>query len=108
MKYISDARARNVTPVLFTPVARKTATTANPGFAGLDQEARDLASAQSLTLVDLTTLAIAFYGTVPNLPSIFATPTEGTHFSETGATQIANLVARSLKAAPAPLRDFFK
>jgi len=108
MKFIDDARAKNVTPVLFTPVARKTATAANPGFGGLDQQARDLAKAQSLTLVDLTMLAIAFYATVPDLASIFATPTEGTHFSETGATQIANLVARSLKAGPAPLRDLFQ
>jgi lysophospholipase L1-like esterase len=46
MRYITDARARNVTPVLFTPVARRTATATNPGFAGLDQQARDLAAAQ--------------------------------------------------------------
>ena len=108
MKYISDARAKNVTPVLFTPVARKTATTANAGFAGLDQEARDLASAQGLALVDLTTLAIALYKTAPNLSSLFATPSEGTHFSESGATQIANLVAQTLKAGKAPLSDFVK
>jgi len=108
MKYISDARANNVTPVLFTPVARKSATTANAGFAGLDQEARDLASAQGLALVDLTTLAIAFYKTAPNLSSLFATPSEGTHFSESGATQIANLVAQTLKAGKAPLSDFVK
>jgi lysophospholipase L1-like esterase len=107
-KYITDARAKNVTPVLFTPVARKSASTANPGFAGLDQQVRTLAAAQNVALVDLTTLAIAYYKTVPNLSSLFATPTEGTHFSESGAIQIANLVAQSLKAGSLSLKSFLK
>ena len=108
MKYISDARAKNATPVLFTPVARKSASTANPGFAGLDQQARDLAAAQNVALVDLTTLAIAHYKTVPNLSALFATASEGTHFSETGATQIAGLVAGALKSGTLPLRSLVK
>jgi lysophospholipase L1-like esterase len=107
-KYITDARAKNVTPVLFTPVARKTSTTADPGFAGLDQEARDLAAAQGVALVDLTALAIAYYKTVPNLSALFATPTEGTHFSESGATQIASLVAGALKSGSLPLSSLVK
>ncbi len=106
MKYIADARARNVTPVLFTPVARRTATAANPGFAGLDQQARDLAAAENVALIDLTNLAIAYYRTVPDISLLFATPTEGTHFSETGATQVANLVVQALKNSPLPLKSF--
>ncbi len=106
MKYISDARTRNVTPVLLTPVARRTATAANPGFAGLDQQARDLAAAQNVALVDLTNLAIAYYKTVPDISLLFATPTEGTHFSETGATGVANLVAQALKTSTLPLKTY--
>jgi lysophospholipase L1-like esterase len=106
MKYISDARTRNVTPVLLTPVARRTATAANPGFAGLDQQARDLAAAQNVALVDLTNLAIAYYKTVPDISLLFATPTEGTHFSESGATGVANLVAQALKTSTLPLKTF--
>jgi lysophospholipase L1-like esterase len=108
MKYINDARAKNATPVLFTPVARKGASTANPGFAGLDQQARDLAAAQNVALVDLTALALAYYKTVPNLSALFATPSEGTHFGETGATQIAGVVAGALKSGTLPLRSFVK
>jgi lysophospholipase L1-like esterase len=108
MKYITDARAKSVTPVLFTPVARKSATTADPGFAGLDQQARDLAAAQGVALVDLTNLALAYYKTVPNLSALFATPTEGTHFGESGATQIANLVAGALKSGTLPLSSLVK
>ena len=69
---------------------------------------RDLAAAQNVALIDLTTLAIAHYRTVPNLSALFATPTEGTHFSETGATQIAGLVAGALKSGTLPLRSLVK
>ena len=108
MRYITDARAKGATPVLFTPVARKGASIAAPGFLGLDQQARDLAAAQNVALVDLTTLAINYYRTVASVSTLFATPTEGTHFSETGATQIANLVAQALKAGALPLKTFIK
>jgi lysophospholipase L1-like esterase len=107
-KYITDARAKGVTPVIFTPVARKSASAADPGFGGLDQQARDLAAAQNVALVDLTNLALAYYKTVPNLAALFATPTEGTHFSESGATQIAGLVAGALKNGTLPLHSLVK
>ena len=108
MKYITDARAKGATPVLFTPVARKGASTANPGFAGLDQQVRELAAAQNVALVDLTTLAIAHYKTVANLSALFAPAGDSTHFSETGATQIAGLVAGALKSGTLPLRSLVK
>jgi lysophospholipase L1-like esterase len=108
MRYITDARAKNATPVLFTPVGRKTASIASPGFNGLDQQARDLAAAANVALVDLTTLSINYYRTLPDKSVVFATPTEGTHFSESGATSIAGLVAGALKASTLPLRDFLK
>ena len=45
---------------------------------------------------------------MPNLSALFATPSEGTHFGESGATQIANLVAGALKAGSLPLHAFVK
>lgn len=107
-RYITDAKAKNATPVLLTPVGRKGASTGNAGFGGLDQQMRDLAMAQNVALVDLTMLSIAFYKTVPTLSDIFATPSEGTHFSELGATDISGLVANAFKAGTLPLRDFVK
>jgi len=108
MKYISDARAKGATPVLFTPVARKGATAADPGFEGLDQQVRDLAASQNVVLVDLTALTIAHYKAAANVSMLFATATEGTHFSETGATQVANLAAQALKTSALPLKTFVK
>ena len=108
MRYIADARAENATPIVFTPVARKSATSANPGFEGLDQQARDLAASQNVALVDLTMLTIAHYVTVPKLSALFATATEGTHFSETGATEVASLAAQALRSAAPSLAAHVK
>jgi lysophospholipase L1-like esterase len=102
-KYITDARQRNVTPVIFTPVARGTGT----NFAGLDQQARDLAAAQKVALVDLTNLAWAYYQTLPDKTVLFV-PGQETHFTESGATQIAAIVAQALKQAVPSLASSFK
>jgi len=111
MKYITDARNKNATPILFSPVARKAATLADPGFAGLDQQARDLAKSAGVAFVDLTTLSINYYGTLADKSVLFATPTEGTHFSITGATAVSRLVGDALKAGTTPatsIRDFLR
>jgi lysophospholipase L1-like esterase len=110
MKFVTDARAAGATPILFTPVARKTATTADPGFAGLDGQVRDLASSQKVALVDLTALAIAYYASLTStqLGALFFSTSEGTHFSESGATQIAGLVAKNLKASTVSIREFLR
>jgi lysophospholipase L1-like esterase len=102
MRYITDARAKNVTPVLFTPVSRRTGT----DFAGLDQQARNLAASANVALVDLTNLSWSYYGTLPSATVLFVD--SGTHFNESGARQIANLVAQALKASSLPLKAFVK
>jgi len=97
------------TPVLFTPVGRKSASAAAPGFEGLDQQVRELAAAQDVALVDLTMLSVAHYRTPGvDLGSLFATPSEGTHFSETGAVAIAKLVAGALEGGKTPLASFVR
>jgi lysophospholipase L1-like esterase len=101
MKFISDARAKKATPILFSPAARKTATLANPGFAGLDQQARDLAQAENVAFVDLTTLSIDYYATVDK-SLLFTSTTESTHFNIAGATAVSRLVAEALKAGTTP------
>jgi len=108
LKYITDARAKNAIPILFTPPARKAATTADPGFAGLDQQARDLAAAENVALVDLTNLSLAYYKTVADKSVLFASSTEGTHFSETGATALASAVTKDLRANVAVLKAYMK
>lgn len=104
MRYVNDATAVGATPVIFTPVNRK-GTSA--GFEGLDQQARDLAADEGVALIDLTTLSIEYYRTQSNLNLLFAEG-DGTHFSETGATAIAGLVANAIKTGTLPLKDYVR
>jgi lysophospholipase L1-like esterase len=106
MKYVTVARGKNATPVILTPVSRKTGTAADPGFAGLDDQARTLAAAQNVALIDMTVLTRAYYATVADKNSLFSDT--GTHFSELGATGVANVAATALKASALPLKVFVK
>jgi lysophospholipase L1-like esterase len=108
MRYVTDARNANATPVLFTPPGRKSATAADSGFAGFDQATRDLARSANVALVDLTNLSISYYGTVPDKSVVFANPTEPTHFGEIGATALSKLVTTDLKTGTLPLKDFIR
>ncbi|HEX2873086.1 MAG TPA: GDSL-type esterase/lipase family protein [Polyangiaceae bacterium] len=104
-KYVTDALAAKATPVLLTPVARKSASVANPGFAGLDQATRDLAAAEKVALIDLTNMTLTYYSSAGvNKAQLFATTSEGTHFGEYGATQVSKLVADYLKTTTLPLK----
>ncbi|MEP7052790.1 MAG: GDSL-type esterase/lipase family protein [Pseudomonadota bacterium] len=106
LKYVQDARAKQVTPVLFTPVSRSTGTDADPGFMGLDQEVRDLAAAEKVAYVDLTLLSRNYYKTVADKKAVFAD--SGTHLSSVGATAVAGLVAQALKVSDLPLKAFVR
>jgi lysophospholipase L1-like esterase len=110
MKFVTDARAVGATPILFTPVARKTATTSDAGFLGLDRQVRELAAAEKVALVDLTALSLAYYGSLTSSQrnALFFSDTEPTHFSVNGATQISSLVAKELKASSIPIREFLR
>jgi len=108
-KYVTDALAAKATPVLFTPLARKGASLANPGFAGLDQATRDLATAEKVALVDLTNLSLTYYSSAGVVKAeLFATSSEGTHLGEYGATQISKLVADYLKTTTLGLKTFVR
>jgi len=104
-KYVNDARAKNVTPVIFTPVSRSGGSAADPGFAGLEVQAAALAKQLNVELVDLTTLSRAYYTTVPDKNALFV---DGTHFHEVGAIGVAGVVAQALKTGTLPLNSFVK
>jgi lysophospholipase L1-like esterase len=103
MKYVQDARDKQATPVLFTPVSRSSGTDADPGFAGLDQQVRDLALAEHVAYVDLTVLSRNYYKTVPDKSKLFAD--SGTHLSSLGANAVAGLVAKAIRDGDLPLKS---
>lgn len=106
MRYVTDARARNATPVILSPVSRSGGTAANPGFAGLDEQARQLAMEEGVALIDLTALSRAYYATVPNKSALFVD--SGTHFSEVGAFGVAGVVAGAIESGNLPLKAFLR
>jgi lysophospholipase L1-like esterase len=108
-KYVTDALAAKAVPVLFTPLARKSASMANPGFAGLDQATRDLAAAEKVALVDLTNMTLTYYSSAGvTKAELFATTSEGTHLGEYGATQVSKLVADYLKTTTLGLKTLMR
>ncbi len=106
MKYVTDARTKNATPVLVTPVSRSGGSDADPGFAGLDQQVRDLAAAEKIAFIDLTVLSRNYYKTVPDKKLLFAD--SGTHLSSLGANAVAGLVSKAVKAGDLPLKTFVR
>ena len=106
LKYVTDARAKNATPVLFTPVSRSGGSDADPGFAGLDQQVRDLAAAEKVALIDLTVLSRSYYKTVPDKKLLFVDG--GTHLTSKGANAVAGLVSTAVKAGDLPLKAFVR
>lgn len=117
MKFIADARSAKATPVLFSPVARRAqlddrdepTTLEDPGFEGLDQQARDLAAAEQVAFVDLTKLSLNYYATL-NAATLFA-PNDIAHFNVAGATAMSKLVVDALKSGTMPatsITDFLK
>jgi lysophospholipase L1-like esterase len=108
-KYLTDAAAKSVTPILITPVSRSSGA----GFVSkidsvaLDETMRTLAADQSVALVDLTKLSTAYLGTLSSSAKN-ALYIDGTHFHEAGATQIANLVAQALKTGTTGLEKYVR
>jgi lysophospholipase L1-like esterase len=105
MRYVTDARAKSAIPVILSPVSRSSATAANPGFNGLDQQARDLAARENVALIDLSALSRAYYATVPDKAALFI---DGTHFHEVGAFGVAGVVADAIESGPLELKTFLK
>lgn len=106
LKYITDARARQVTPVLFTPVSRKGGTAADPGFKGFEKKVIALAQREDVAYIDLTALSRSYYATVPNPSALFMD--SGTHFSSLGADGVARVVAKALADGDLPLKSYVR
>jgi lysophospholipase L1-like esterase len=109
MKYLTDAAAKSVTPILITPVSRESGANfvSQIDNVALDATMRQLASDQKVALVDLTKLSSTYLGTLSSSAKS-ALYIDGTHFHEAGATQIANLVAQALKGATTGLEKYVR
>ncbi|GAA1875548.1 hypothetical protein GCM10009751_39100 [Myceligenerans crystallogenes] len=119
--FVEGARQRGATPIVVTPVSRRSfdAATgeANVSFPEYVQQARELAAELDVPLVDLSASSRAYLteigaeearsvflhvpaGVYPNRPN---GTTDDTHFQEYGAIQMARLVATGTKEASTPI-----
>ncbi|WP_018609230.1 rhamnogalacturonan acetylesterase [Uliginosibacterium gangwonense] len=137
-KYIAMARQAGATPVLITPVTRRsfkggeisttTHTYGKGKFPGdYSQTIRDTAQANKVALVDLDARSMAFFSKIGEQGSLdyylavdpaqypyYANTTgnrnkpDNTHFQEKGAEAVSGLVAEGIKEAALPLADYLK
>jgi lysophospholipase L1-like esterase len=119
-RFVSDARAHGATPVLFTPVSRRSfdsTGTARETHAEYAPLVHDVARESGAALVDMDRLSIALLdaygpersralflqlpaGANPNYPQGVE---DNTHFSPAGAALMARLAVEGLRAAGVPL-----
>ncbi|MDT0347710.1 rhamnogalacturonan acetylesterase [Streptomyces litchfieldiae] len=119
--YIAGARARGATPVIITPVSRRSFDAAtgrfNVSFPQYVQRAIEVANEEGVPLIDLSAASRAYLdsigpeaardvflhtdpGEYPNRPGGTA---DDTHFQRYGALQMARLVARATAGLGVPL-----
>lgn len=108
-KYISDARAKKMSPILCSPVPRlpqpgKESDTTR--YAGL---ARELAAQQNVPFIELNRLVLDRYSgmTSAEIRTNYFTPQDSTHFNPAGAELNAVCVIEGLRALTnCPLKKF--
>lgn len=113
-KYISDARARGMTPILCTPVPRCPKEQVKPGEIEKSDYVRlaaAVAEAEKVPLVNLNLLIMNEYAkfTPAEVKAKFFTPADGTHTSLVGAELNAQSVVTGLKQLQdCPLAGYLK
>ncbi|MES2308578.1 MAG: rhamnogalacturonan acetylesterase [Verrucomicrobiota bacterium] len=124
-RFIAEARERNVNPILVTPVCRRNFSPQGKlveTHGEYPQVIRETATEEGVPLIDLTAKSFEYFqkqgpegtlkiflwldpGVSPNYPK---GSQDNTHFSETGARAIAQLVVDNLKAIDHPLAQSLK
>ncbi|MET0795595.1 MAG: GDSL-type esterase/lipase family protein [Polyangiaceae bacterium] len=112
-RYVTEALAANVTPIVVSPPAR---VQFEGGVEG-DQSslhaaaAKAAAAAKKVAYIDLTTLSIAWYNTLGSQAAALkfhANGTDATHTNLAGALKIASLVAGDIKKQNLPLAKYLR
>jgi lysophospholipase L1-like esterase len=111
-RYVDEARAAGIKPVLVTPVARRTfskgkaSTTLTPFADAIKKVAKE----KDVPVIDLHKLAFDLFDTLGDEGSadLTASKTDRTHFSKKGALAVAGLVAKALPDAVPDLKGYLK
>lgn len=111
-RYIDEARARKMRPVLVTPVARRTfaggrVVSSLPPYV---DAMKAVGAERKVPVIDLHASSFALFGRLGDAGSTAFSPSadDRTHWSRKGARAVATLVADSLPAAVPELRPFLR
>jgi lysophospholipase L1-like esterase len=113
-KYVTDALAANVTPILVSPPARVGSWNGN---VLADQSslhaaaAQAAATAKNVAYIDLTSLSTTWYNSLGSKAAALmyhANGSDGTHTNLTGADKIAGLVATAIKTQNIGLAKYLR
>jgi lysophospholipase L1-like esterase len=112
-KYVTQAKAAGVTPIVVSPPARVQFVGNMEG----DQSslhaaaAQAAAAAENVAFIDLTALSTAWYNTLGSQSAAMAyhaMGTDATHTNLVGAEKIASLVAGNIKTQKLPLAKYLR
>jgi len=111
-KMVTDAKAKGVTPILFSPPARATFT----GQSLSDQSSLHsadmaaVAAAQKVDYVDLTSITTTWYNQLgpSGWQAYHALGTDATHTNSAGADKIASLVADAIRTQKLSLARYLR
>jgi rhamnogalacturonan acetylesterase len=111
-KYVTDARAKGMTPVLVAPIPHCPRQPVEKGAVEKNDHvawAEEVARAEKVPFVNLNRIVLAHYAgmTPEDIKATYFTPADNTHTSPAGAELNAACVAEGLRALPdCPLKDY--
>jgi len=113
-KYITDAIAANVTPIIVSPPARVqfgAGTTDGDQSSLHEAAAKAAAAAHNVAFIPLTTLTVAWYNTLGSQAAALkfhANDSDATHTNLVGAAKIASIVAANIQSQNLPLAKYLR
>jgi lysophospholipase L1-like esterase len=113
-KYVTQAKAANVTPILVSPPARVqfgNGTTDGSQTSLHAAAAMAAAAAEGVAYIDLTSLSTAWYNTLGSQAAALkyhANDSDATHTNLVGAEKLASLVANAIKNQNLPLAKYLR
>jgi lysophospholipase L1-like esterase len=121
--YIAQTRAKGATPVLITPMNRRTFDDAGHitnSFGPYPDAVREVAAEQKVTLIDLNAMSKILFETMgpegtlkafmhypaDSFPGQTAAISDDTHFNSYGAYELARCIVHGIREAKLPLTKF--
>lgn len=109
-QYVSAIRAKNGTPILVTPMHRRTFDNSGKitnSHGDYPEAVRQTAKELNVAIIDLTTMSKDFYEALGKEKSVVAFKDgDGTHHNNYGAYQLAKMIVESIKMQKLSLAKF--